>query len=164
MYHIRLATPNDAHQMAKVHVRCWQEAYRGIIPDEYLASLKIEPREEMWERALKAEKPVFVAADSSNIIGFANGGNKLREGFKGELFTCYLLQAHHRQGIGSKLFDAVKIDLKERHLLPFTTWVLADNPAYHFYEAKGGRLIAERMDKIGGADLKELCYGWSDSK
>ena len=164
MINIRLANPNDAHQIAHVHVQCWREAYRGIIPDDYLSSLKTEPREAMWTRALNAGKPVFVATDNEEIIGFANGGNnKKQDGYQGELFTCYLLQEYHRKGVGTKLFDAVKTDLEERGLLHFTTWVLADNPACRFYEAKGGKVIAERMDNIGGADLKELCYGWSES-
>lgn len=161
---IRPANPNDANQIANVHVRCWQEAYRGIIPDDYLSSLKTEPREAMWTRALNADKSVFVATDNGEIIGFANGGNnKKQDGYQGELFTCYLLQAYHHKGIGSKLFDAVKADLEERKLLPFTTWVLANNPACRFYEAKGGKVIEERMDNIGGADLKELCYGWGEN-
>lgn len=31
---IRRATPDDTEQIADVHARAWQEAYRGLLPDE----------------------------------------------------------------------------------------------------------------------------------
>jgi len=39
---IREATHNDIPALAKVHVDTWRTAYRGIMPDEYLANLSYE--------------------------------------------------------------------------------------------------------------------------
>lgn len=33
---VRVATEGDAGQMDEVHVRTWQAAYRGLVPDQYL--------------------------------------------------------------------------------------------------------------------------------
>lgn len=33
---IRPARVQDVRQMARVHVRCWQETYRGLMPDAVL--------------------------------------------------------------------------------------------------------------------------------
>ena len=33
---IRPARVQDVKQMARVHVRCWQETYRGLMPDAVL--------------------------------------------------------------------------------------------------------------------------------
>jgi hypothetical protein len=39
---IRAAVPEDALAVARVHVRSWQVAYRGLIAQAYLDSLKPE--------------------------------------------------------------------------------------------------------------------------
>jgi hypothetical protein len=36
---LRAATPRDALGVARVHVRSWQLAYRGLLPDDYLDQL-----------------------------------------------------------------------------------------------------------------------------
>jgi len=33
---VRPARVQDVGQMARVHVRCWQETYRGLMPDAVL--------------------------------------------------------------------------------------------------------------------------------
>jgi len=56
-----------------VHVRSWQIAYRGHMPDEFLDSLDVEKRTNMWrELTQDSDKIIFVAEDSeSNIEGFS---------------------------------------------------------------------------------------------
>jgi hypothetical protein len=41
-------------------------------------------------------------------------------------------------------------------------WVLKGNPAQGFYEALGGKLIAEKSFELQGATLEEFGYGWTD--
>jgi hypothetical protein len=41
-------------------------------------------------------------------------------------------------------------------------WVFAANPCRAFYEALGGRYVREQEITIGGAQLREVAYGWSD--
>jgi GNAT superfamily N-acetyltransferase len=49
---VRPATAADAAQLAKLHVRSWQSAYRGLMPDHVLAGLDIEQRTERWTATL----------------------------------------------------------------------------------------------------------------
>jgi len=42
-------------------------------------------------------------------------------------------------------------------------WVLADNPARHFYEALGGQQVRGQQITIGGVTLDEIAYGWTDT-
>jgi hypothetical protein len=37
---LRRAEPADAMEVARVHVRSWQVAYRGLLPDAYLDGLR----------------------------------------------------------------------------------------------------------------------------
>ena len=62
---IRKATAQDACGIAFVHMRSWQVAYRGHMPDEFLDGL--EQRTNMWrELTLQPDKIVLVAEGSNN--------------------------------------------------------------------------------------------------
>ncbi|EUA88757.1 hypothetical protein OSH39_03970 [Mycobacterium ulcerans] len=39
MIEVRAATPEDAYDVARVHVRSWQWAFRGLISQDYLDNL-----------------------------------------------------------------------------------------------------------------------------
>ena len=47
------ATSEDCRAVAEVHVESWQHAYRGILPEQYLASLSVAEREAMWRRMVE---------------------------------------------------------------------------------------------------------------
>ena len=44
MVTVRLATAADVPAMGRLHVRAWQAAYRGHVPDDYLDGLRAEVR------------------------------------------------------------------------------------------------------------------------
>ena len=64
---IRKATVDDAYGIASVHVRSWQVAYRGHMPDDFLDRLDVEKRMNMW-RALTqdSDKIIFIAEDTAD--------------------------------------------------------------------------------------------------
>jgi hypothetical protein len=41
---VREAHPQDAAEVAGVHVRSWEVAYQGLFPDDYLDGLRPEDR------------------------------------------------------------------------------------------------------------------------
>ena len=45
---IRPAKSDDALEVARVHVRSWQAAYRGLLPDDYLDDLRAEERAQRY--------------------------------------------------------------------------------------------------------------------
>src|ERR1700746_481545 len=52
----RPARVQDVRQMARVHVRCWQETYRGLMPDAVLDDPCFPAaRERMWTDVLTTE-------------------------------------------------------------------------------------------------------------
>ena len=50
---IREATVGDAQAIATIHVDSWQAAYRGILPDAYLANLTVVQRSEAWRKSIR---------------------------------------------------------------------------------------------------------------
>lgn len=164
---IRTANPADAAPIARVHVDSWRTTYEGIVPAEYLANLSYRDRESTWSQALTAYQPattILVAeTEAGDVVGFASAGpeREANPTYRAELYAIYLLQEHQNRGLGRHLVSAVTHSLLEHGFTSMLLWVLEDNrPACRFYESLGGELISSKTVTIGGANLREISYGW----
>jgi GNAT superfamily N-acetyltransferase len=165
---IRRALPADAAAIAGVRVESWRTTYRGLIPDAYLASMKVDDSIVLWQRVLEAPPnttSVFVAEDASGVFGFASGLMLAEPKFEidAELSALYLTAARQRAGVGRRLFAAV-VDAQAAHgATGILTWVIAGNTgARRFHEHFGGELLVEQPFHWDGMDLVEVGYGWRD--
>jgi ribosomal protein S18 acetylase RimI-like enzyme len=70
---LRPAEPVDAMEVARVHVRSWQAAYRGLLPDAYLDELRPNDRAARYDFATNDIRmpATMVATDDGRICGFA---------------------------------------------------------------------------------------------
>lgn len=141
---IRTAKPGDARPVAEVHVASWRDAYRGVLPDEYLDRLSVEDREAMWLAAFADPDPksgALVAEASGRIVGFASFGPSRDEDAPdgtGEVPAIYVEPAALGTGVGRGLFEAVTATLREAGFTRATLWVLEANAsARRFYEKAG---------------------------
>lgn len=161
---VREAEIGDAPAIGYVHVRSWQEAYRGQVPDTYLDRLSIGQRIDVWRDMLAtgSDETNWVVMLHGEVVGFAGAGPSrdadadLRTG---ELFAIYLLAGHWGAGAGSALLDRAVGWLRER-FDEATLWVLATNArATHFYEMHGWRRDgATKDDDRGSFVLHEVRY------
>lgn len=166
---IRTANAHDAAAIAKVHVESWRTTYKGIVPDDFLASLSYEQREQLWRQIFtdpSRSNLVYVAEDErGSIVGFISGGPE-RTGetlYTSELDAIYLLAPYQGQGIGRRLAVTLVNRLIQEGMTSLLVWVLAANPARKFYERLGGQLVYEKPTAIGGTSLIEVAYGWQDA-
>ena len=164
---IRPAQLADAEEIARVQVESWRTTYKGIMPDEVLATLSVEVRLEMWRRPLSNPESlsiIYVAETDGQTVGFAAGGPE-RTGhdvYKTELYAIYLLQAYQGRGIGRALVQAVVGRLLDKGFRAMLVWVAAKNPATKFYAALGGQPFASKTESFGGGDIEEIAYGYDD--
>ncbi len=165
---IRTASPADVSGIARVHVDAWRSTYCGVVPQAFLDALSYRDREALWSRVLNTPPQascLFVAEDAvQGVVGFAHGARE-RTGhstYEGELYAIYLLEAFQGRGLGQNLSLAVVASFIGRGIRSMLAWVLADNPACRFYEAMGGSRIEVKRVTIGGAELDEIAYGWTD--
>ena len=64
---VRPARVDDADAIAAVHVRAWQDTYRGAMPDDFLDGMSIEERALRWRDGLSAgadDRATLVAVDA----------------------------------------------------------------------------------------------------
>ena len=163
MIQIRPAEKADAPGVARVHVQSWQETYKGIIPDHYLAGLSVAKRTIFWRDLIAEAKQhaLFVALDE-DVVGFVNGGPSRSPDlpFDAELYAIYLLRSHQGMGVGERLFDAVTAWIKHSGFESMMLWVLRDNPTLGFYQHLGGHIVSSKHIEIGGVQLEEVAVGW----
>ena len=137
---IRPARVQDVRQMARVHVRCWQETYRGLMPDAVLDDPGFPAaRERMWTEVLTSgryrQNRVAVAERDDELAGIAMSGppEDAAAGWRRQLYVLYVYAAGHGTGAGRALLEAV-IDPAE----PAALWVADPNPrAQAFYRKHG---------------------------
>src|SRR5688572_5012105 len=137
---VRPARGGDAAAMARVQVRCWQETYRGLMPDAVLDDPGFPgARERFWTAALTEERyrdnRVAVAERDGELVGIAMSGPPLDADatWARQLYVLYVYAAHHGTGAGPALLEAV-VDPGESTAL----WVADPNPrAQAFYRKHG---------------------------
>jgi ribosomal protein S18 acetylase RimI-like enzyme len=163
---IHPATAADAPGVARVHVDSWRETYAGIVPDDFLAGLSYERREQMWRSGLERPdwKGLLLVAEASEhgIVGFVAGGPPQEPlgVFDCELWAIYLLRAHQGKGLGRQLFTRFAREMASRGYASMFLWVLAENPTVGFYRHMGGERVGEKEIEVGGKKLVEHAYGW----
>jgi ribosomal protein S18 acetylase RimI-like enzyme len=165
---IRRAVAGDARGIARVHVETWRSAYAGILPDRVMVQMSVDDKAAAWRRLIARQgggEAVHVALAADNaLVGFASCGSAgpgMIE-YAGEIYTLYVLPDWQEQGIGRALLCQCFRALIDGGLDSAFLWVLADNPSRFFYEAMGGRRIGERDERLWGAVVHEVAYGWRD--
>jgi ribosomal protein S18 acetylase RimI-like enzyme len=167
---IRPATPHDVEAIAHIHVETWRSTYAGAIPDAYLVRMDIARQRKMWRQMVRGvgrgNQVVVTELGDGEVAGFASCGPARRDmlprraPYDGEVYTLYVALDHQGHGHGKRLLTACFDTLRDRDKTAAVVWVLAANPARFFYEAQGGRKVAERTESFAGADLAELAFGW----
>jgi len=161
---LRPAQPADALAVARVHVRSWQAAYRGLMPAEYLDRLKPEDRAARYDFATRdpAKPYTILAVEGDQILGFVTTGHS-RNGElpdHGEMYGLYLDPEHWGRGFGVALVEAGRARLKEMGFLKACLWVLEGNVrAERFYVKDGWAADGERRkETIWGIEVSDLRY------
>jgi GNAT superfamily N-acetyltransferase len=140
---IRRAVVADARVVATIHVRGWQWGYRGAMPEELLASLSVDGREQKWRPQLEPTYPprTWLLEEDDSPVAFATCGpardsDVLEE--TGELYAMYQLETVAGTGAGRALMEHVLDDLQQQGFQRAILWVLEGNQrARRFYEKAG---------------------------
>ena len=168
---VRKAKKQDIIEVAELHVKIWEEVYRGVLDDEFLDKITVGERNKQWRKFLenKGERELFLAEvrkqNKAKIAGFVACGpardENFEQNFPGEIYTIYVDKKYWRQGIGSELFSLAKNFLQKKGLFPFYLWVLKElTDSRKFYESMGGEIAAEEITKIGRYEHEDLIYAW----
>jgi len=164
---VRRAQPADAAGIGLVHVRSWQAAYRGLIPQDFLDHLDPAKRAEGWRQYLdggpRAREALLVSDGETGVDGFALvGPSRDEDGADdpGEVYAFYVLPQRWRRGVGRQLMAAALDALGGLGFGEATLWVLEGNDrGRRFYEAVGWRADgATKTEAPQGFSITEVRY------
>lgn len=160
---VRPAEPADAAGIAAVHVRSWQEAYAGLVPERVLAALDVERRTAQWREHLGPHGHVraWVAVVDQDVVGFVSMGPAHDEDADRrtlQIYAIYLDPQMWGQGAARDLMRTALAEVPPR--TPVTLWVFAENErARHFYRRHGFQPDGtERTQDYDDTSLLEVRY------
>ena len=133
---VRAVTAGDVPAIADFQTTCWREAYRGVVPQEYLDRVGVQDRERRWgERLASGSRHIAVAEIGSAIVGVVSWGlSDVDDAPALELMSLYVAAEHRGTGLAVTLTDRA-VAGSPAHL-----WVFEQNPrAKSFYGKRGFR-------------------------
>ena len=137
---IRAATVLDVEDMATLHATCWDETYRGKLPDSLIDS-KRDRMLEIYPKALAEPDGAsyWVALWEGKMVGLASA-RSLGPGHARllEVGALYILDEYKRRGVGTALLNYAIGSA------PCQLWVLDGNDeAIEFYRQQGFEMTGE---------------------
>lgn len=161
---IRLARQDDAADVAQVYIDSWHDTYPGVLPMPLLRAMTPKGQTARWLATIKAQgrEKVLVADSRHGILGMTSLGPARDNtmGFDGEVYTLYVDPGYFGMGVGKALLKGAFSALRQDGMSSCVIWAHSKNHARYFYEAMGGRLIAERNARLMGEPCPEAAFGW----
>lgn len=167
MIEYRRPSLDEAGIFAALHVQCWREAYKDIVPAELLAQVTPEKRIDMWRDVpVNPTRIVIGAYDEGIAVGLAVAGaphDNIRENEDGQLAALYVLEKFHRLGIGRALVQQCAAQWLAMGGHSISLSVLAKNrTARTFYESMGARFLKSSVYGWDGVPIPTAIYIWDD--
>ncbi|HET9692185.1 MAG TPA: GNAT family N-acetyltransferase [Acidimicrobiales bacterium] len=157
--------PGDELAVATVHVRSWQAAYRGIMPDAELDGLRPADRAARYTfGATDPGSPRTVVAvdgtDPGSVLGFATVGPARGAGVEGagELMALYADPDCWGRRVGLALVTDARDRLAAAGYREAVLWVLEANARGRGFYARDGWAADGGADgfEVGGVTLPEI--------
>lgn len=162
--YIRYANKEDADTIALINSKSFQQAFKGIIPDDFLdgrfsyESLRERLNKELDEGTTsncimyKDDIPV-------GMLTFMKDSYKERDESEIDLGRIYLLPEYWGKNIGIEFIDWLCKELKNKGFVKVALWVVEENlRARKFYEKVGFAHDGEIRIINPGREIKEYRY------
>jgi GNAT superfamily N-acetyltransferase len=156
----RQPTEHDIDAISRLHVLCWQQAYEGILPEEYLKTLSVDDRAKGWRDTI-GDPEVFksIACVNQRIVGFVSAGPARDDAIAygdGEIYAIYNHRDFYRRGIGRNfLARAAEFWLTRGGRSLVVLFIAANTQAELFYSSLGGHHVHEGVFDIAGMTIGE---------
>jgi ribosomal protein S18 acetylase RimI-like enzyme len=141
----RAASPDDAENVALLHVDSWRRHYRGAYADSFLDGDVVADRRSVWSSRLAApaNSSTVVAEDDAGLVGFVHVVFDDDDRWGSLVDNLHVTHDRRRTGIGTALLTRAAEAVAERATgTSMYLWVLEQNAAaQRFYRAFGGTCV-----------------------
>ena len=153
---IRQAREEDVMQIAEILVEDWQNAYRGIIEDDYLDTLSAEQR---YGIEIRRYPKFTVAAENDEVLGYAWNETTEDEETDCEIIALYVRHSKRKRGIGRALMQHSMDCFRKAGKKKMIIWCLRENhESRKFYEKMGGKAYKDGTHRWGNRDYDMISY------
>lgn len=158
---IRNIREEDIPSAVDIQIEGWKTAYKGIIDDNFLNSMDREKKIEQRKKDYKQDGYI-VAERNGEIVGFCRyiDNNTYTPNILEidcEIVALYVKPDFKYNGIGTKLFEFVTNEFKNKNRTKMIIWCLKDNePSKKFYAKMGGVIVKEKVVEIGEKEYLEV--------
>ena len=153
---IRQAREEDVMQIAEIVVEDWKTAYRGIIDDDYLDSLRAEQR---YQIEIKRYQKYMVAVEDNEVLGCAWNEIADDEAADCEINALYVRYSKRGHGIGRALMQNSMDSFRKAGKKSMIIWCLKDNhESRKFYERMGGKEYKDGTHRWGNREYGMISY------
>jgi len=163
---IRIADCNDADIIAHMHATSWKDAYRNILPTEYLEDNLEAERQLHWNKKmaeLAGNDLVLIMEENQTPVGFISVWEVHDGDYDAFVDNLHVLPGEKGKGKGAALIAAAAEKLIHINKRSFYLWVLDQNvPAWKFYERIGGTAKEKSLFEIRGKKIPETKFVWTD--
>jgi ribosomal protein S18 acetylase RimI-like enzyme len=160
---VRPARPEEAEDLARLHLRTALHAYAPIFPPEAPPPAH-DDLVAQWAFWLGADhaggRRGFVAVDGGTaIVGTVLAGPDPDEPALGHLARLYVAPERWAEGIGTRLYDVAMASMAGTGFPAATLWVLERNTrARSWYERRGWRPTGDRKPTYAPAGIDDVGY------
>ena len=160
---IRNAVKEDSKIISSLVIRGWQNAYRGLIDDNFLDNMNEEVIGERWKEMILSQDEktkVCVYEKNGKILGVIKYGvpeDTVNGKYNAEIQILYVEHGLKGKGIGTKLFKNAKKYFIKNNMNNLIIWCLKGNEkSIKFYEKMGGKIVTERKGIVHEKELEEV--------
>ncbi len=166
---VRPALPADAESIANLHALSWQNAYKGMLSDDYLTNHALPTRLAVWRERFLPENQhrydTLLAHQNETLVGFICIVLDSDETWGQLIDNLHIHPSLKGGGIGRLLMrSAAALITEKRPNSPVHLFVYEENTAAQgFYDALGGQVIERKLDPRGdGRSGYAIQYGWQN--
>jgi ribosomal protein S18 acetylase RimI-like enzyme len=162
---IREAVAADAGAVAAIHLRSWQTAYRGILPDHYIDGALSDDLLVQWHTSFADRRQglVLLAEEATRLVGFIAVWRDRGAEEPALIDNLHVDPARRGGGLGRRLLGEAMRRLAAARCRGAYLWVFAANErTIALYDRLGG-VAGERTTKpVGGHPVAMIRYEWCD--
>ncbi|NBD24467.1 GNAT family N-acetyltransferase [Paenibacillus glycinis] len=157
---IRWAVPGDWVKLGELQARSYHDAYRKLLPHDFLNRVTAESRQSECRERLREPGHTGILLIDHKAVGYISLRFPIspQQG-DGEITALYLLREYWGRGLGTRLMDWGLERLRERSCTEASLWVLEKNAAARgFYERLGFLPDGTRRVVTRGDEFVQLRY------
>ena len=164
------ATESDAQAIATLHAMSWRNAYRGLVPDDYLAEPVMRERLAFWNERMSDTgevRLILKAMDGDELVGFTCVVRDADPAWGPLLDNLHVRPDRRGTGVGWRLFDASRAWASAvARGRPMHLWVIEGNvDARRFYDRQNGQVTGrEIMELVPGIWVPAIRYVWAATR